>query len=80
MVHRLAAVSKACTSGTTRPSDDLVGVWAAERELSAVLSLDSTSAMSRQFTLGGADYLDPFCAERRLYRFTHAYEQQTFCG
>ena len=42
MIGRVAAVSKACTSGTACPSDDLVGVWANEWELSAVSPLDST--------------------------------------
>ena len=41
-VDRVAAVSKACSSGTACPSDDLVGVWANEWELSAVSLLDNT--------------------------------------
>ena len=39
MAYRVASVSKACSSGISCPSDDLVGVWANEFELSAVTFL-----------------------------------------
>jgi len=38
----VASVSKACSSGISCPSDDLVGVWANEFELSAMTSTLST--------------------------------------
>ena len=61
---RVAAVSKACSSGTACPSDDLVGVWANEWELSSVspLYLKLTLDDSNTF-LDGADCVDSLHTE-----------------